>query len=69
MEFFVTKTSDWDYKEHIEINTLEELLKFVKENGDIIIQNPYPYRENLYSIEITDALPISDCDDYDDYRE
>ncbi len=58
MKFYVTRTSDWKYKEQVEINTLEELIDFVRDNGDIIIQKPYPYRDNLPSIEI-----------YDDWRE
>ena len=28
MKFVVTKSSDWDYKEEVEINTLEEMKDF-----------------------------------------
>ena len=58
MKFFVTKTSDWNYKEHIEINTLEELMDFVKDNDSVVLSKPHPCSDNLPSIEI-----------YDDYRE
>lgn len=37
MKFRVTKASDWDYKENIEIATLEELVDFIKTNGDVVI--------------------------------
>ena len=36
MIFEVTKCSDWNYKNKIEINTFEELISFVKENGKIV---------------------------------
>jgi hypothetical protein len=59
MKFFVTKTSTWNYKKHIEINSLEELMDFVKDNGgEVVLSEPYPCSDNLPSIEI-----------YDDYRE
>jgi hypothetical protein len=37
MKFKVTKASDWDYKDEIEINTLEELIRFTESNGGTII--------------------------------
>ena len=59
MKFEVTRTSDWNYKERVEINTLEELLNFCKENDQIIITVPEPVvkvnREYLPSIEIYDT--------------
>lgn len=63
MKFAVTRTSDYDYVKKVEINTLEELIAFFKENGDIIISRNYD----------KDILKISDCDYaieiYDYYRE
>ena len=47
------KTKEWV----VEINTLEELLKFINKYGQVIIGSWYKYK-NLPSIEI-----------YDDYRE
>ena len=39
MKFQVTKASDWDYKEEVEINTLEELVDFSKKDGIILEGN------------------------------
>jgi len=46
MKFILKKTSDWDYKSEIEINTLEELMNFISKNGNIVL--------NKESIEIYD---------------
>ena len=35
--FILKQASDWQRAEPIEINTMEELLAFVEEHGDIII--------------------------------
>lgn len=35
--FMLKQASDWQRKEPIEINTMEELLAFVEEHGDIVI--------------------------------
>ena len=57
MKFNVTRTSDWEYLEQKEINNLEELLDFCRENGgDIII-----------SIDRTKEFPRIEI--YDDWRE
>jgi hypothetical protein len=37
MKFKIRKASDWKYKSELEINTLEELINFVEENGEIIL--------------------------------
>ena len=37
MKFLVKKSSDRHFEKTIEINTLEELLDFVEENGSIIL--------------------------------
>ncbi len=37
MKFKLTKASDWDFDCEIEINTLEELITFIKEEGSIIL--------------------------------
>ena len=61
MKFNVTQTSDLDYREQIEINTLEELLNFCKENGGQIVLTLCPSpsakvkRTYLPSIEIYDT--------------
>jgi len=39
MKFQVTKASDWDYKEEVEINTLEELVELSKKDGIILEGN------------------------------
>lgn len=35
--FILKQASDWQRKEPIEINTMEELLAFVEKHGDIVI--------------------------------
>ena len=56
MKFEVTRTSDWDYKEEIEIDTLEQLMNFCKENGQIVLTPSAPVvRKYLPSIEIYDT--------------
>lgn len=35
--FILKQASDWQKKEPIEINTMEELLAFVEKHGDIVI--------------------------------
>jgi len=35
--FILKQASDWQRAEPIEINTMEELLAFVEEHGDIIV--------------------------------
>jgi len=37
MKFNLTKVSDVEYEETVEINTVEELMKLAKERGAIII--------------------------------
>jgi hypothetical protein len=62
MKFIIKKASDWDYIEEIEINTLEELLKFYKVNGEIVI------RDNVYMLDkYPDAKTILQI--YDAYIE
>lgn len=41
MEFLVLKASDPRYKEKVRIETLEELLDFVKKQGDVTLRPPY----------------------------
>jgi hypothetical protein len=38
MKFKITRSSDWNYKEEKEINTLEELIEFNKEKGNLILK-------------------------------
>lgn len=56
MEFTVTRSSDYDYEDHIEINSIEELLIF-KDNYS------YPI------IIDTDENGDNTIEIYDDYRE
>ena len=57
MKIKVYKASNWNYEKEVEINTLEELIKFRKECGnDIIIQEEF--NSNKLAIMI-----------YDDYIE
>lgn len=37
--FILKQASDWHRAEPIEINTMEELLAFVEEHGDIIVHS------------------------------
>jgi hypothetical protein len=37
MKFKLTKASDWNYESEVEINTLEELVNFTKENGNRVV--------------------------------
>lgn len=37
VKFKVEKTSNWGYQAEVEINTIEELIKFIKDNGSKII--------------------------------
>ena len=48
-KFKVNKTSDWDYKVEVEINTIDELINFIKESGSKIVV----YEDN--TIEIYDT--------------
>lgn len=61
MKFNVTRTSDWEYREQVNINTLEELMKFADDNGEIIIT---PYNP---VVNVTGGLPSIEI--YDDWRE
>lgn len=59
MKFNVTKTSDWNYRKQVELNSLKKLLDFCEDNGgEIIIKVKRIDGECLSSIEI-----------YDDWRE
>ena len=58
MVFGVTKTSDWNYKGQVTINSLEELKLFMEFNQkDIIIHRPNPmtYDHTNYEINICDG--------------
>ena len=57
MKFDICKTSDYTYRDTIEINSLEELIKFQEKHNCIIISDSV-YKDNTKEIEI-----------YDDYRE
>lgn len=45
-KFTLKQASDWQREEPIEINSLEELLAFVEEHGDIIIYSKREYEEH-----------------------
>ncbi len=63
MIFDIRKSSDWDYKETKEINTLYDLLAFLKEcesdfSAEIILginKGYLEYCKNEYYIEIYDS--------------
>ncbi len=38
IKFNIDKASDWKYKDQIEIETLEELMKFIEDNGSVVIR-------------------------------
>lgn len=68
MKFNVTRTSDWGYEEQIEINSLEELISFIKEQGSCIVTVPMV----PIGIEGTDSFKkslIPSIEIYDDWRE
>lgn len=64
MIFDVTKSSDWNYREQIQINTLDELLDFIKTNGQIVLIPPTP---NFVHYGHTLKLPCIEI--YDSWRE
>lgn len=39
MKFNVRKASDYRHNEEIEINSLEDIMKFIEENGEIVLSN------------------------------
>ena len=55
MKFNVTRTSNWDYSEQKEINTLEELMSFVKTNGSCIVMEDINTGWTIPRIEIYDS--------------
>ena len=61
MKFEVSKTSDWTYRKQIDIKTLEELMEFVNDNGQIIITPYDPI------VDVIVGLPSIEI--YDDWRE
>ena len=61
MLFEIRKASDYEYKEVKEINTLEELIEFFKENGDLILRDTL-ISENPDTQDMTIEI-------YDDWRE
>ena len=58
MKFILFKTSDADYIKSIEIASLEELIRFIDDNGGKIVIGSNYISANVWFIEI-----------YDDYRE
>lgn len=58
MKFNVTKTSDRNYRNQLNISTIEELMEFADDNGQLIISPYNPATNKQPSIEI-----------YDDWRE
>ena len=63
MIFELRKTSDWNYKKEVEINTLGELIKFCEKNGTIIVQPPI-IGKTVKDKDIPPRIEI-----YDDWRE
>ncbi len=58
MKMTIIKTSDYDYEETRVFTSLQELLDFVKEQGECILTPPDVYNGKVWYLEI-----------YDDYRE
>lgn len=48
MKFVVTKSSDWDYKEEVEINTLEEMKDFQIQSQHSLIVSFYARTIEIY---------------------
>lgn len=68
-KFIVTKTSDFEYGDIVNINSLEELLSFVRKNGDIIISEriePVMQEDGKCRFEPSGKYMI---EIYDTYRE
>lgn len=64
MIFDVTKSSNYDYREQIEIKTLDELLDFIAINGQIVLIPASPtFVDKRWIIK----LPCIEI--YDDWRE
>lgn len=59
MKFIVTKASKTNYKKEIELNTLEELINFIKKEWAIIVQQEYIDRDTP-----KDEFSIIIYDDY-----
>ena len=71
MKFHLTQTSlDLECSEIIEIDTLEELLKFINENGQIVFGECY-YPEFIKKeiIEKHGFVPKYEIEIYDTWRE
>lgn len=80
MKFYITQTSDSDYAEVEEINTIEELLTFCKNHGNCLCLYPnWSTSENdvvdmiSWGVSEEKAKEISSCkyqiEIYDDWRE
>ncbi len=37
MIFTINKASDWDFESELDITSLDDLINFIKENGEIIM--------------------------------
>lgn len=54
MKFLTYKASDDDYRAFTELNSIEDLVRFVEENGgDIILGTVYDPKDNRYKMGIT----------------
>ena len=60
MKFLTYKASDDDYKTFTELNSIEDLVRFVEVNGDIIFGTVYDPKDDSYKLSILI---------YDDYIE
>lgn len=47
MKFVVTKSTDYNYKEEIELNTLEDLIAFVDKVEESVIIHRYGVKTSL----------------------
>lgn len=56
MQVKITQTSDWDYREYREMNTLEELVQFMRDNHGSLVLMDCPESDSVeFEIEIYDT--------------
>ena len=54
MVFTVSKASNWEYRDEVNIDTLEELIDFINKNDNVVIYKPYDAGDK-YSLLIYDS--------------
>ena len=79
MKFIVTKASDDEYSKTIELFNLEQLLRFMEKNGEIVIKRNFFSWEDIEDIQIWQDVTKEQAEEiknikyniliYDDYLE